>query len=116
MPTRFLSFAILHFQNGIASLNRIFEVIDMEKKVLEKEDAEDMPAIKGNVNFKNITFTYAEDSPPVLRNVNLEIKPGETVAFLGTTLDFMILKKERFSSIKWILKNLRLNLYENRLP
>jgi len=85
MPTRFLSFAILHFQNGIASLNRIFEVIDMEKKVLEKEDAEDMPAIKGNVNFKNITFTYAEDSPPVLRNVNLEIKPGETVAFLGTT-------------------------------
>ncbi|MHA1124115.1 MAG: ABC transporter ATP-binding protein [Candidatus Heimdallarchaeota archaeon] len=85
MPTRFLSFAILHFQNGTASLNRIFEVIDMEKKVPEKEFAEDMPTIKGNINFKNITFAYTEDNPPVLRDVNLKIKPGETVAFLGTT-------------------------------
>ncbi|HUU87518.1 MAG TPA: ABC transporter ATP-binding protein, partial [Candidatus Glassbacteria bacterium] len=85
MPTRFLSFAILHYQNGTASLNRIFEVIDMEKKVLEKENAKDMPKIKGNINFKDITFAYVEDNPPVLRNVNLDIQPGETVAFLGTT-------------------------------
>ena len=85
MPTRFLSFAILHYQEGTASMNRIFEVIDMEKKVIEKEDAINIPEIKGQINFKDITFSYIEGNPPVLKNIELEITPGETIAFLGTT-------------------------------
>ena len=85
MPTRFLSFAILHFQEGTASLNRIFEVVDMEKKIQEKPDAIVMPKIKGVITFDEVTFAYVEDNPPVLKNINLEIPAGETVAFLGTT-------------------------------
>jgi len=84
-PTRFLSFAILHFQEGTASINRIFEVVDMEKKVVEKENAIDMPKIVGLIEFDNVTFAYIEENPPVLKNINLLIKPGERVAFLGTT-------------------------------
>ncbi|HUT79648.1 MAG TPA: ABC transporter ATP-binding protein [Candidatus Bathyarchaeia archaeon] len=84
-PTRFLSFAILHFQEGTASLNRIFEVVDMEKKVVEKDNAIDMPSIQGLIEFKNVTFAYIENNPPVLKNINLLIKPGERIAFLGTT-------------------------------
>ncbi|MBN1328790.1 MAG: ABC transporter ATP-binding protein [Candidatus Heimdallarchaeota archaeon] len=84
-PTRFLSFAILHFQEGTASLNRIFEVVDMEKKVREKDNAIIMPEIQGLIEFNNVTFAYIEDNPPVLKNINLLIKPGERVAFLGTT-------------------------------
>jgi len=84
-PTRFMSFAILHFQEGTASLNRIFEIIDMEKKILEKPDAQPMPPIKGAITFENVTFSYVEGNPPVLKEINLEIEPGETVAFLGTT-------------------------------
>ncbi|NHJ04670.1 MAG: ABC transporter ATP-binding protein [Candidatus Heimdallarchaeota archaeon] len=85
MPTRFMSFAILHYQEGTASLNRIFEVIDMEKKVVEKSDAVEIENIKGEIEFKNVTFTYVEGNPPVLKNVNLKINQGETIAFLGTT-------------------------------
>ena len=85
MPTRFLSFAILHFQEGTASLNRIFEVVDMEKKIQEKSDAIEMPKIAGVIAFEGVTFAYIEDNPPVLKNINLEIPAGETVAFLGTT-------------------------------
>jgi ATP-binding cassette subfamily B protein len=84
-PTRFMSFAILHFQEGTASLNRIFEIVDMEKKIVDKPDAEEMPKIKGLIELKNITFTYIEDNPPVLKGIDLKIEPGETVAFLGTT-------------------------------
>ena len=85
MPTRFLSFAILHFQEGTASLNRIFEVVDMEKKIQEKPDAIVMPKINGEITFDSVTFAYVEDNPPVLKNINLTIPAGETVAFLGTT-------------------------------
>lgn len=84
-PTRFMAFSILHFQEGTASLNRIFEIIDMEKKIVEKPDAIALPRIKGKISFKGVTFSYIEDNPPVLRNISLEIQPGETVAFLGTT-------------------------------
>jgi ABC-type multidrug transport system fused ATPase/permease subunit len=84
-PTRFLAFSILHYQQGTASLDRIFEIIDMEKKVVEKEDAIEMPPIKGHISFSNVTFSYTDDHPPVLKNINLDIPSGETVAFLGTT-------------------------------
>ncbi|NHJ41295.1 MAG: ABC transporter ATP-binding protein [Asgard group archaeon] len=84
-PTRFMSFAIMHFQEGTAALNRIFDVVDMEKKIQDKPNAIDMPEIKGSINFENITFTYVEGNPPVLKNIQLDIPPGETVAFLGTT-------------------------------
>lgn len=85
MPTRFMSFAILHLQEGTASLNRIFEVIDMEKKIIEKDDAIELPRIAGKIEFRDVTFTYVEGNPPVLNGINLTITPGETVAFLGTT-------------------------------
>jgi len=85
MPTRFMSFAILHFQEGSASLNRIFEIIDMEKKIQNKPEAIPMPEIKGAISFQHVTFSYVEGNPPVLKDINLEIKPGEIVAFLGTT-------------------------------
>jgi len=85
MPTRFLSFAILHFQEGTASLNRIFEITDMEKKIQEKSDAIEMPKIVGVIAFEGVTFAYVEDNPPVLKNINLKIPAEETVAFLGTT-------------------------------
>ncbi|NHJ47299.1 MAG: ABC transporter ATP-binding protein [Asgard group archaeon] len=84
-PTRFMSFAILHFQEGTASLNRIFEIVDMEKKIQDKPDAIAMPKIKGSISFEKVTFTYIEDNPPVLKNITLDIPVGETVAFLGTT-------------------------------
>jgi ABC-type multidrug transport system fused ATPase/permease subunit len=57
----------------------------MEKKIQEKSDAIEMPEIKGVITFDEVTFAYVEDNPPVLKNINLEIPAGETVAFLGTT-------------------------------
>jgi ATP-binding cassette subfamily B protein len=84
-PTRFLAFAIIHFQDGSASLQRIFNIIDAHKQVQEKPDSKPMPSIKGKIEFKNVVFSYVEDSPPVLNDVSLTVQPEETVAFLGTT-------------------------------
>ncbi|MBD3189612.1 MAG: ATP-binding cassette domain-containing protein [Candidatus Heimdallarchaeota archaeon] len=84
-PTRLMTYAVINYQEGRAALSRIFEIIDMEKKIKNKPDAIELENVKGKITFENITFWYREDQPPVLRDISLEISPGETVAFLGTT-------------------------------
>ncbi|MCF2144828.1 MAG: ABC transporter ATP-binding protein/permease [Candidatus Heimdallarchaeota archaeon] len=85
VPTRNMTFAIINYQEGIAAMNRIFEIIDMEKKIKNKVGAIELPPVKGKIQFRNVTFAYREGEEPVLRNISLKISPGETVAFLGTT-------------------------------
>ncbi|MEA2070257.1 MAG: ABC transporter ATP-binding protein, partial [Asgard group archaeon] len=84
-PTRFIAFAILHYQEGTASLERVFEVIDREKEVKEKPDAEPLKEVDGKITFENVSFRYREDQPLILKNINLAVKPNEKIAFLGTT-------------------------------
>ncbi|MHA1365594.1 MAG: ABC transporter ATP-binding protein [Candidatus Heimdallarchaeota archaeon] len=84
-PTRLMTYAVVNYQEGIAALNRIFEIIDIEKKIQDKPDAIELMDVKGKITFDSVSFTYGEDQPSVLRNISLEIQPGETVAFLGTT-------------------------------
>ncbi|NPE08922.1 MAG: ABC transporter ATP-binding protein [Asgard group archaeon] len=85
VPTRFLSLAILQYQEGFASLKRLYEIYDMEKCIVEKQEAIDLPAVKGEIVFDNVKFAYVEGEQLVLDNVSLQINPGETIAFLGTT-------------------------------
>jgi len=85
VPTRNMTYAIINYQEGVAAMNRIYEIIDMEKKIKNKPGAIDLPPLKGKITYKNVTFAYREGEEPVLRNVSLKISPGETVAFLGTT-------------------------------
>lgn len=72
------------FLNNIAYLERIFETIDESVEIENAPDAYEMPVIKGDVEFKNVSFEY-EKGVKVLNDVNFKIKAGETIALVGPT-------------------------------
>jgi len=73
-----------NFINNIAYLERIFETLDEPVTVADAEDATEMPDIKGDVTFENVTFAY-EEGKDVLKNVSFTVKAGESVALVGPT-------------------------------
>lgn len=79
---------ILNFINSIlvamASTERIFELLDTPADIIDHPDAIEMPEIKGEVTFENLSFHY-EPEKPVLKNVNFHVEPGETIALVGPT-------------------------------
>ena len=72
------------FINNIAYLERIFETLDEPVVVDDAEDAVELPHIKGEVEFENVSFSYEEDKP-VLKNVSFKVMPGESIALVGPT-------------------------------
>lgn len=69
---------------AISYLERIFETIDEPIRVSNAKDAVPMPKIKGGVTFEHVNFSY-EDGNPVLRDINFEVKKGQTIAIVGPT-------------------------------
>ncbi len=69
---------------NLAAAERIFEILDTEPEINDAEDVIEMPAIKGEVTFENVTFSYDEQTD-VLSDVSFTIKPGETIALVGPT-------------------------------
>jgi len=69
---------------NFAAAERIFDIMDVEPDIIDLESAEIMPKIKGNVEFKNVTFGY-EEGTPVLKDVSFKIRQGENIALVGPT-------------------------------
>ncbi len=72
------------FVNAASGAERIFEIMDKNPGVKSAVDVPKMPAIKGDVEFKNVTFGY-EESVDVLKNVDFSVTAGETIALVGPT-------------------------------
>lgn len=72
------------FINAVAYLERIFETMDEPVAVDDIEGAKEMPEIKGDVEFNNVTFAY-ETGPNVLENLSFKAKAGESIALVGPT-------------------------------
>jgi ATP-binding cassette subfamily B protein len=72
------------FQQGQASVLKLRTLLSTEPTVTEAPDAIELPPIDGKIVFDEVTFGYDPDVP-VIRDVNLRIAPGETVAFVGPT-------------------------------
>ncbi len=83
-PIMSFGFLFADYQRANVSAGRVFEALDAEPEVREKPNAIELPNIKGHVVFENVVFGYDPDKP-VLKGVNLEVKPGEKVALVGTT-------------------------------
>jgi len=66
---------------GIAGADRIFSIIDLVPDIEDKTDAVVLPPISKSIDLRNVTFSY--ETMPVLKNINLSIKAGEVVAFVG---------------------------------
>lgn len=70
--------------NSMAYLERVFETIDEPLLVTDVKDAQVMPEILGNLEFKNVTFSY-EPERPILNNISFKINKGDTIALVGPT-------------------------------
>lgn len=83
-PIQILSQFYTQAQSAMAGLERIFFLLDEPVELQDALNAQEMPAIKGEVKFENVTFGYTPNQP-VLKGVNLEAQPGETIALVGPT-------------------------------
>ena len=83
-PLRFIGFIILLATQAVASGERVFQILDEPELVTPKSDAL-KPEIKGHVRFENVSTQYISSNYAVLRDVNLEAKPGEIIAIIGLT-------------------------------
>ncbi|HHY70011.1 MAG TPA: ABC transporter ATP-binding protein [Bacillota bacterium] len=83
-PIRSLGWIVSMVQRTIASGERIFEILDTEADVRDKPGAKPIGKIEGRVTFDNVSFAY-DGVNMVLKNINLDVAPGETVAILGGT-------------------------------
>lgn len=71
-------------QAGIAGAERCFEIIDEEVEFPENAGKNNIGPVKGHVEFKNVYFGY-DNEKMILKNINLDVKPGETIAIVGPT-------------------------------
>ena len=83
-PLMNLSNLMNTFINAVAYLERIFEMLDEPVTVNDKIGASELPKIKGDVHFKNVTFRY-EEGIDILQNVSFDVKAGESIALVGPT-------------------------------
>lgn len=83
-PIMNLSNLFNNFVNGVSYLERIFETMDEPVKVKDKDNASEMPEIKGNVKFDKVCFSY-DESAEILHDLSFDIKAGESVALVGPT-------------------------------
>lgn len=83
-PIMNLSNLFNNFVNGVSYLERIFETMDEPVTVKDKENASEMPEIKGNVKFDKVCFSY-DESAEILHDLSFDIKAGESVALVGPT-------------------------------
>lgn len=72
------------FKQGQASVDRIFELIEIQPTVVEKKDAIALPSVTGKVEYRNINFAYSSEKP-VLKNLSLIAYPGETISLVGAS-------------------------------
>lgn len=73
-----------NFINNIAYLERIFETMDEPVTISDKENAREMPTIRGEVTFDHVSFSY-DKSKKILKDVSFTVKPGESIALVGPT-------------------------------
>ena len=84
-PVMALSMLIDMTSRGRASLKRISELLDAKPDVKDSERVENIEAIKGDIEFRNLSFTYPDGDYDVLENVNFKINAGENVGIIGKT-------------------------------
>lgn len=69
------------YPKGMAGFKRFLELLDTEPKIQDRKDAIEVESLKGNIHLNDVSFSY--DKNPVLKNINLSIAAGETIAFVG---------------------------------
>ncbi|MDZ7757493.1 ABC transporter ATP-binding protein [Rhodohalobacter sp.] len=84
-PIRGLSEKYNTLQSALASSERIFDVLDTEKEVIESDNPIQIDNVRGKVEFKNVWFSYNKDDEVILKDVSFKAEPGELLAIVGAT-------------------------------
>ena len=83
-PISELSMQVTNIFSALAGAERVFAMMDVEPEAADAEDAVDMQDMKGHVILDNVTFGYNPDKT-ILKNISLYAKPGQKIAFVGST-------------------------------
>jgi len=82
-PMRRLSRLHNQMEQALAAARHVWEVLDDDEKMPQKENAVKLGALKNKIEYKNVSFVYSDETKPVLHNVSLEIPAGSMVALVG---------------------------------
>ncbi|MGN1019572.1 MAG: ABC transporter ATP-binding protein [Aristaeellaceae bacterium] len=71
------------FQRGMTGIERFLEIMDAPSEIKDSPDARELKDVKGEVTFENVGFHYADDEAEVLHHLNLQVRPGQSIALVG---------------------------------
>jgi len=80
-PSKAVTSAYYRVQKGLAAMERINVILDTEISIKERENAQSITEFNNNIVFENVNFKYTEND--VLKNINIEVKKGSTLALVG---------------------------------
>ncbi len=84
-PLIALGYVVNLYQRGTASLKRMNAILAVAPTIADAPDAKLQPPIRGEIEFRDLTFRYHPNDEPMLHDINLRVRAGETVAFVGRT-------------------------------
>lgn len=84
-PAKSFSSAYFNIQKGMAALDRVERVLDVENLIVSKENAIHKTKFETSIKFDNVSFAYKESNSPALVDVNIELKKGEIIALVGSS-------------------------------
>lgn len=84
-PLIALGYVVNLYQRGTASLKRMNTILAVKPSIADSQNVQTQPPIKGQIEFKDLTFRYHPHDEPVLRDINLTVPAGITMAFVGRT-------------------------------
>lgn len=84
-PLIAIGYVVNLYQRGTASWKRMQAIATIKPLIADASDVRRQPEIKGRIEFRDLTLRYHADAEPVLRDINLKIEAGQTVAFVGRT-------------------------------
>lgn len=71
------------FQRGLTGIERFCEIMDIEPDITDAPDAKELSNVKGEVEFREVSFSYGEENKEVLSKLDLKVKAGESIALVG---------------------------------
>ena len=82
-PLKNFTNIVNQLQNGLASADRVFAIMDIEPDINDIKNAHNISNLNKHISYNNVSFSYEKDNVKVLDNINFEIKKGEVVALVG---------------------------------
>lgn len=84
-PVRMMGWLVNMAEQAIAAAPRVFELLDHQPEIKDEPGAVDLEEARGHIVFDDVSFSFPDDSRETLKDIDLEILPGETVAIVGGT-------------------------------